>query len=439
MIPGITAGGPFDSVPPFVIPDSALVHKNAGETYGTGGTIMDWQVEDYDRGGWHDPAVNNSRLTVPSGVDLVRYGGNCKTQAASNRNNLAQLKNGASFFGRGWNQTNPNTGVGAVNAWSAPTPVVPSDYFEYSMITSSGTATPNVEDYTWAAIEALDSALRFALVGKTANQALAASTPTALSWLEAGVAGAVDTDGFHSDAVDPSRLSVPAGSGIALVRLSGNLLESGGSNILAEITKNGATARGLPARQQGSGSADPINLVSAPIEVIAGTDFFEMLVTLSSATSINFGDSTWFCIEEVEQPPTYQRVLLYKTALQSLAAGVDAVLTWAAAEYDTAGVFNIADPTVVTVPAGVTQARASYSLAGTTQSNGFAGYVKKNAGDFHGTPRMNSNQTALGGRTCAMGAWVDVVPGDELELWAESSAARDVLAHNSTWFCVEFR
>jgi hypothetical protein len=115
-------------------------------------------------------------------------------------------------------------------------------------------------------------------------------------------------------------------------------------------------------------------------------------------------------------------------------------MTWDAEEYDTDGMHdNVTNNTRLTVPSGVTQARVSYSLAGTTASNNFQGYATKNGGTFHGTPRLNTNVTALGARTCAFGAWVDVTPGDYFELVAESSAARDVIVNDATWFCMECR
>lgn len=409
----------------------ALVHKSSDETYGTGGTIMDFEVEDYDLTGWHDNVANNSRLVVPAGVALVRFGGNSDAQGASARNNMLQFKNGANFPGQGWNQANPNTGTGAINCWSAPVAVSLGDYFEYRMITSSGTRTPGTEAWTWASIEALASNLKYALVAKSGNQAMASGATVTMAW----GSETADTDGFH-DLGDDSKLVVP--SGITLVRLSTNLLENSNSNPLAKILKNGSDARGLPARGQASGSPDPINLISAPIEVATGDAFTVTVVSRGGAASIDQNDATWFAIEEV--PAGYKRALVYKTSNQSILASTPTVLTWDAEEYDTANIFNPAASTKLVAPAGVTQARLSYSLAGSSAINGHAAYATKNGSAFHGTPRMNTNVVAPGAYTCGFGAWVDCSPGDEFELVAISeNQARDINADNYTWFCGEFR
>ncbi|MGZ8337918.1 MAG: hypothetical protein ACXWU1_14775, partial [Allosphingosinicella sp.] len=50
--------------------NACMVRKAADQTaanYSAGGFVA-WDQEVYDDGGWHNNAVNNSRLTVPSGV-----------------------------------------------------------------------------------------------------------------------------------------------------------------------------------------------------------------------------------------------------------------------------------------------------------------------------------------------------------------------------------
>lgn len=51
------------------------VTKSAIQVGLTGaGNIITWDTETFDDGGWHDNVTNNSRLTVPAGIDRVSIG-----------------------------------------------------------------------------------------------------------------------------------------------------------------------------------------------------------------------------------------------------------------------------------------------------------------------------------------------------------------------------
>lgn len=107
----------------------------AGLNINTSATIG-WDVEDYDDGGWHDNVTNNSRLTVPAGVDRVQLG------VALAFNNV--LDNAVPFFNIGKNgnftvarrlsaagsKLLESTQQPRLNACSGMIIVVPGDYFE---------------------------------------------------------------------------------------------------------------------------------------------------------------------------------------------------------------------------------------------------------------------------------------------------------------------
>lgn len=73
---GAGTGDPTDLTPAQVrtiIYNGAMVKKSADQTGAnyTTATALAFDAETYDDGGWHDNAVNNTRLTVPSGVTRV--------------------------------------------------------------------------------------------------------------------------------------------------------------------------------------------------------------------------------------------------------------------------------------------------------------------------------------------------------------------------------
>lgn len=112
-----------------------------------------------------------------------------------------------------------------------------------------------------------------------------------------------DTDGFHDNSTNNTRLTIPAG--VSKVRLKGcmqpNAMTSGICYIKTQ--KNGAdyTGQGF-VRVISDGFGSPVVLSTAVIDVVEG-DYFEFLIYQNSgsdkeitATSIN----NWFSIEVVE-------------------------------------------------------------------------------------------------------------------------------------------
>jgi hypothetical protein len=137
---------------------------------------------------------------------------------------------------------------------------------------------------------------RGALVRKTIDQSLSASTWTAIQFDTASY----DTNTFHSSGAN-TRLTVPAG--VTKVALAANLrFEGGSANWVATIRKNGSEIAGGGAASGASGFTDgQMNLASAVVPVVAG-DWFDVAVFLSAARTIK-GVGTvrcWFAIQVVE-------------------------------------------------------------------------------------------------------------------------------------------
>lgn len=92
-------------------------------------TAVPWDAESFDVGGWHDTVTNNTRLTVPSGVNYVIITGAVSAQAivSGDSTQINIYKNGSVYLsGEGQDLT---TAHGEI-AMLGPVAVSPGDYFE---------------------------------------------------------------------------------------------------------------------------------------------------------------------------------------------------------------------------------------------------------------------------------------------------------------------
>jgi hypothetical protein len=116
----------------------AMVRKAASQTGVSGTTIgaLLFDQETYDDGGWHDNAVQPSRLTVPAGVDRVRVGGHVVLGNVTGNMAvyLTVMKNGAASFDGacGIAASIPNIGP-RLSIASGPIAASAGDYFELSL------------------------------------------------------------------------------------------------------------------------------------------------------------------------------------------------------------------------------------------------------------------------------------------------------------------
>jgi hypothetical protein len=277
--------------------NGALVGKSVSQALTAGVTAtLSWDVEAYDLGSWHDNVTNNSRMTVPSGVSLVRLSASIRnTAAATGEVLLSMLKNGTSVRGlpRADVDVQSATVEEAISVISAPLSVTAGDYFEVqALLTSSGDSVL-ADSGVWFSIEKLSPTLKYALVNKTGSQPLSAGVATTLTW-DAEVA---NVGGWHSNVTNNSRLTVP--SGVTRVRVTGNAI---GTNVAGQavlsILKNGATFSGTARDETDTATTDALNVVSIITNVVAG-DYFELQATWATASALSNDVQTWFAIEEV--------------------------------------------------------------------------------------------------------------------------------------------
>ncbi len=140
-------------------------------------------------------------------------------------------------------------------------------------------------------------AFRGASVKKVADQtAQNFTTATAVIW----DAEDYDTDGFHDNVTNNSRLTIPAG--IAYVRLLAGIRMASvtASNSLGlTIRKNGTTT--IAGNSATSSLTSPAIQIASPVVAVAAGDYFEVVLTVVTDTStdiITIG--SFFAIEMVQ-------------------------------------------------------------------------------------------------------------------------------------------
>lgn len=150
-------------------------------------------------------------------------------------------------------------------------------------------------------IIALTEDIRFsgARVKKAADQTAANyTTATAVAF----DAEDFDTDGFHDNATNNTRLTIPAGKGIRYVELYGCVegnLDANDTFRTLLIKQNGTTDVGGTIRDEFGSGFYSIEAHSGPVQVVDG-DYFELFFLTESDTSITIVDDlTRFTIRVV--------------------------------------------------------------------------------------------------------------------------------------------
>ena len=139
---------------------AALVKRTADwNDFGSSAIAVPWDAEEYDIGGWHDNATNNTRLTVPSGVSRVRLSANFSMDDGAGYPRFQFLKNGSTFPGSPVATDMATSAGDYINLnTSAEIAVTPGDYFEVQVIVSLGVTTRDIiaSDYSWFFIRAVE-------------------------------------------------------------------------------------------------------------------------------------------------------------------------------------------------------------------------------------------------------------------------------------------
>jgi hypothetical protein len=269
----------------------ALVYKSGTQALSAGvNTTLTFDSETADVGGWHDAVTNNSRLTVPSGVTLVRITANVETSTFSGQGVINCTKNGAGFAGGFARDISLVSGIYLMNGVSAILEVTSGDYFEFQTFTN-GASTVSAGENTWFAIEEIPPTTKRCLCALSTGQAIAAGVPEPLEF----TTEAYDTDSIHDNGSNTSRFTAP--SGVTEARISFNIQgPSAAINLIGFATKNGSLFYGTCRSESDTAGSDSVNGITAWVPCSPG-DYFEVNAEAGSGVTIPAGNQTWVCAE----------------------------------------------------------------------------------------------------------------------------------------------
>jgi hypothetical protein len=411
---------------------SALAVKSSSQSITTSFSALVTASEVLDTIAGFDTATSTSRMVVSSNYN-TRYGRHGFSANVSNvSNEMEGRKNGSSYLGRA-KHNSESTGTNTNSGMGAPIVLATSDYFEAMVRNFSGTNNSSTNELCWSMLEIMRADFNGALVKKSVDQALSATTTTTLTWDQEEY----DLNGWHDNSVDNSRLTVPA-VGVELVRVYGNIeMPASTDQTVLSTIKNGANAPGLPAMdiKHGSSRQRFINIFGAPIAVAPG-DYFEMQAYNQSAQSVVAGDNTWFGIERLPRDLKY--CLLSKTADQSIAASTNTPITFDTEVADVGGWHStLSNTDRLTVPIGVSRVRVTAGIKGSNVANQFVPAIWKNGAVTYAGAATRDNDTDGQDYSNLFTAIIAVVPGDYFQLIGWSSTARDIIGDADTWFSIE--
>ncbi len=152
-----------EAVAPSTLSRGALVHKVADETanYSTR-TAIPWDSEVYDTDDIHDNAVNNTRLTVPTGVNRVQFQGTVLVTGATSGEfaNLHLSKNGVlTAIGLPTTTVEVTDTTFSMNLSSPVFEVIAGDFFELELEIETDTSITLDNDRSWFSMEIAEPAV----------------------------------------------------------------------------------------------------------------------------------------------------------------------------------------------------------------------------------------------------------------------------------------
>lgn len=144
----------------------AIVYKAANQVGAnfTAATPIAWDSEGYDTDGFHDPAVNPERLTIPAGVKRVRLSASLSLGAMTNDLFvIAVIQKGPSggaatndYLGVARVTTEVGLGAPSVCLQTGIIDVSPTDYFVCSLQVETDTAVDLTAARSWFQLEVIE-------------------------------------------------------------------------------------------------------------------------------------------------------------------------------------------------------------------------------------------------------------------------------------------
>ena len=337
------------------------------------------------------------------------------------------LRNGASHDGAAAQHAEDVNSTDRINAISAPVVAAAGDVFATS-------GTLGASPLSWRQVEVMATDFKGALVNRITSGFAIGTTATAIAWNNE----VHDTGVYHDTAVNPSRLTVPAGS-TGLVRLSVGLkVDASGGQLYVELRRNGIYVNGVCFRADVQASA--LTAVSPPLVVTAG-DYFEVYASTTAASTLLVDGNSWFSIEEL--PSDLKYAIGRVTANQSIPSGTTYTggINMGEEVADTGDWFTAGDD-FFTVPAGIPKLRFGFSAQMNQGSGSMYASMGKNGATGSNIGPGFAQHAATSDGIDHMHGWsgiLDVVAGDLFSPIAATNAGATSIASPSFWWVEEYR
>lgn len=314
---------------------------------------------------------------------------------------IVSNKNGGSYDGRASSSFVAVTSTNeAGSAHSAPIEVATGNTLT---VTNGGTTG----DGTANGVEVLPSGVKGALVNRISTGFSVGTGATVVQWNNE----VYDTDGYHDNSTNPSRLTIPSGTS-GLVRIQANVsLAATQSQIGLGIKKNGSLV------WQHESTDETLNVFSPPMTCVAG-DYFEVEVYCSVATTVQVNGASWMALEELDS--SLQYAIASHGNSSTLPTG--AVWTQMTGTTESVDVGNWHASNKFTVPSGVSRVRVGFfGGSNTGLANAVEQAIFLNGSDFTQAPHSNQNSSGDEFRHAAS-TIINVSPGDEFTFWLRTGA-----------------
>jgi hypothetical protein len=271
----------------------ALVKRSGTMTVNTTSTELLWNAEEYkDDSSMHDNSTNPGRLIVQSGTTgLVRLTCSIQVDTSGGQIYLELRKNGTQVA---YLCPSVDTVGEYVSLISPPIAVVANDYFTVHALTSSS-SNLQAGNYSWFAMEELESGLNYAIAGRSSNGTT-------------GTAGSDRQQALNNEAVDVGSwftsgnayFTVP--SGLTAVRMGGwgthGASTTGYWKMWMAKTSSGTNFPGMGAHATDNSGTDNSHFASGIVACTAGDEYYCYIRAGAGSQYLATGGTYW--IEEAK-------------------------------------------------------------------------------------------------------------------------------------------
>lgn len=322
----------------------------------------------------------------------------------------SMTKGGSNFDGAGKVQTPSVSSIEYATIISAPVVCATGDSFAAVNIgTTNG----------YKCLEVLSASLKSALVNRITSSFNVGTAFTVVDWNNE----IYDTDSWHDNSTNPSRLTVP--SGVSYVRVSGSIETANTTGELGVQVLKGGSALTLDMQYDQSGASNFINFMSQPLAV-SSSEYFQVQVRTTAATNVAISNNSWFAIEEV--PYTPRMAVASRSSTVAITSGSFNAVAMNREDTDTDAFFT-AGNSFFTVPSGISRVRTGFFVQKSATGD-FGFQIRKNGSVFSGMAAC-ANANASKDYLHGVSSILEVSAGDTFDFYQFTNAGAQTLQTNS--------